>query len=149
MKTLTALATALILVACASNGGMYSSTGNDSPDVSLNLTQVSGFSDTFYFRGPVNVRYQLTINNPTDETIRMRRIDLQTVGRGAYSLRTGATTIEATVPAHGSVTIPLSAWGRAPGGYFRSNEPVTLRGLAYFDSPHGTFLKQFNEFLTQ
>ncbi|HVR38456.1 MAG TPA: hypothetical protein VMU84_05120, partial [Thermoanaerobaculia bacterium] len=98
---------------------------------------------------PINVQYRLTINNPTNDEVKLRRLELQTIGPGAYSLRTGASPITATIPANSSITIPLSAWGRAPGGFFRSNEPVTLRGVAYFDSRNGAFLRQFNEVLSQ
>ncbi len=146
MKRLTILAVALVLAACSSNNGMYSSAESG---VSLKLAQVGSAADTFYFRGPVNVQYQLTIENPTDDTIKLRRLDLQTIGPGAYTLRTGMTPISATVAPHSTATIPLSAWARSAGGFLRSTEPVTVRGIADFESPHGSFRSQFNEIISQ
>jgi hypothetical protein len=68
------------------------------------------------------------------------------MGPGAYSIHTGSTPITRTIPANGTTTIGLSAWGRAAGGYFRSEEPVTVRGVAYFNTPgHHSFVKQFIE----
>jgi hypothetical protein len=147
MKSMAAIALALLFVACASNSGMYSSADNGG--VAVSLDQVAGGSDMFYFRGAVNVQYRLTIENPTNDTITLRRIRLDTVGRGAYALRTGSTPISATVAPRSTVTIPLSAWGQSAGGFIRSTEPVTLRGVAMFDSPHGSFQSVFNEILPQ
>jgi hypothetical protein len=122
------------------------SSGADAPKLDIQLKQVSMPSDVFYFRGPVNIQYQLTVTNPTNEPVTLRRIDLSTIGPGAYSLHTGATPITRTIPPNSTATINLSAWGHASGGFIRSSEPVTLRGLAYFDSPgHKSFIKQFTE----
>ena len=71
-------------------------------------------------------------SNPTNETFKLRRLNLQTIGPGAYSLRTGDSPMN------------FSA-----GGFMRASEPVTLRGLAYFDGPSGSFVKMFNEVIPQ
>ncbi|HWW62747.1 MAG TPA: hypothetical protein VN181_15335 [Thermoanaerobaculia bacterium] len=139
------LAVALIIAGCASGNS-----SNGGPPVELDLAQIGGGAqDTFYFRGPVNVQYRLAINNPTNEPLTLRRISLQTIGSGAYVLNTGVSPIQATVPPNASVQIPLSAWGRARGGFMTSTEPVTVRALAYFDSPHGSFVKQATKLLSQ
>jgi len=116
----------------------------DSPKLDIQLRQAS-MPDMFLFRGPINLQYQLTISNPTNEPVTLRRIDLSSIGPGAYTLHTG-TPITRTIPAGGTTTIALSAWGRASGGYLRSEEPVTIRGVGYFDSRgRKSFIKQFTE----
>jgi len=127
-------------------GFASNSRGADAPKLDVQLRQISMPSDMFYFRGPVNLQYQLTITNPTNAPVTLRRIDLSTMGPGAYTLHTGATPITRVIPPNGTTTSTLSAWGRASGGYLRSEEPVTVRGVAYFDSPgHKSFIKQFTE----
>ncbi|HEV7485166.1 MAG TPA: hypothetical protein VGQ65_05750 [Thermoanaerobaculia bacterium] len=127
-------------------GFASSSSGAEAPKLDIQLRQASMPGDVFYFRGPVNLQYQLAVTNPTSEPITLRRIDLSTMGSGAYSLHTGATPITRTIPPNGKVTIDLSAWGQSAGGFLRSEEPVTVRGVAYLDSPgHKSFVKQFTE----
>jgi hypothetical protein len=126
----------------------YASSSSDSPKIDVRLTQISTPADTFFFRGPISLQYQLSIANPTGEPVTLRRLELSTLGPGAYFLRTGATPITRTIRANGTTTITLSAWGRASGGDLRMEEPVTIRGLAYFDRPHGKgFVRQFIETL--
>jgi len=135
-------AAAVLLIALSG----FASSSSDTPNINVHLEQVSMPADTFFFRGPINVQYQLTVSNPTGETVKLRRLELSTIGPGAYFLHTGATPISRTIPPNGTTTITLSAWGRASGGDLRSEEPVTVRGIAYFDTTHGHgFLRQFVE----
>jgi hypothetical protein len=122
----------------------------DTPAVEAQLVQVNTSPDMFTFRGPVSLQYQLTIKNPLmDQSIRLRRITLRTQGPGAYSLRAD-DPIDVTVYPNSSLTINLSAWGRAGGGFMRSSVPVDMKVQLYFDQQNGkSFVKPFVEYLTQ
>ena len=146
-RTIFFSALALILAAgCASNGSMAS---GSAPDVTLHLAQATGPSDLYYFRGPVNVQYALQITNPTTVPVTLRNLRLDTIGSGAYRLHTGNSPFNYTIPANSSVTIPLSTWANAMGGFLHSNEPVSLRVVAEFNSPNGSFVRQGTEFIPQ
>lgn len=132
----------LFLVACGSSN---LSSSNSGPNVTVHLEQVAGPPDVFYFSGPINIQYQLTINNPTNQELTLSRLDLQTLGPGAYSLRTEATPMKLKVAPNASSSYLISVWGRARGGYLASGEPVTLRGTAYFQGPSGGFVRIFTE----
>jgi hypothetical protein len=138
------IAAAVLLLAL---GGCASSASDSSgPNLGIHLEQASGVPDMFYFRGPINLQYRLTVANPTATPVTLRRLDLRTIGPGAYSIRTGSTPITQTIAPNGTTSVVLSAWGRATGGYLSSEEPVTLRGVAYFDTPdHHAFVRQFVE----
>lgn len=127
---------AVLLAACAStpqeSGG---------PPVTVQLTQLNGSSNIFYFPGPVNIQYQVTVSNPTDQVVTMRRLDLRTEGFGAYALRTSGAPMNVKIAPKSTATFTVSAWGRAAGGYIASTEPVSLFATAYFDGPGGTFVK--------
>ena len=139
-SVVSALAVFLFLFACASSN--QSSSG---PGVTVQLAQVAQSSDVFYFRGPVSIQYQVSINNPTNEELTLTRLDLQTIGPGAYSLRANGTPMNLKVAPGSTSTYLISVWGYSSGGYLRSSEPVSIRGTAYFQGATGSFLKQFNE----
>jgi hypothetical protein len=137
------LATAVLSLALA---GCASSAGSSGPNLDIHLEQASDVPDMFYFRGPINLQYRLIISNPTGTPVTLRRLDLRTLGPGAYSIRTGSTPITQTIAPNGTTSVALSAWGQSSGGYMRSAEPVTVRGVAYLDTPDGhAFVRQFVE----
>lgn len=141
-----AIATLLFLTACASSNQQDST-----PKLDLQLAQVgsSAGSNLYYFAGPVNVQFQLAITNPTNETFTLRRLELRTISPGAYSLRTPTSPISAIVTPGKTTVVNLSAWGRTSGSYLHAEEPVTIQGMAYFDGPHGRFVKVFHQMLSQ
>jgi len=104
---------------------------SSSPPVSVRIAPLDTTSDSFYFRGPIGLRYGVEVSNPSNEPVTLRRLDLHSFGGGAYALRANST--------------PISTWGRARGGFINSGEPVILQGTAYFDSPKGPFVKLFQE----
>lgn len=137
------IATAAVILLIALGG--YASSSSD-PKIDVHLAPLSNYGDMFYFRGPINLQYQLSVANPTGTPVTLRRLELRTLGPGAYSLRTGSTPIKQTIRPNGSTNITLSVWGRATGGYLRSEEPVTVQGIAYFDAPgQKSFVRQFIE----
>jgi hypothetical protein len=126
-----------VLAACASTSA--------TPEVSVALAQVSGSRDMFFFAGPVNVEYEVTVTNPTNEPVTLRRLDLKTVGAGAYTLRTPSQPLQVTVRPGMVSVVRVSANAISRGGNANSAEPVTVRGTAYFDAPSGAFTRVFNE----
>jgi hypothetical protein len=132
--TVAILGTLLFLAACAT------SQQNSGPNVTVHLEQLNTPSDVFYFSGPVNIQYRLTVTNPTDQPITLSRLELQTLGPGAYSLHT-SSPMNIKVPTRGTTSTTLSAWAYARGGYLASTEPVTLRATAYFTAPSGPFVR--------
>ena len=137
---ITAIVLTFLLAACASQ--QQSSGG---PPVTVQLTQLNGTSNIFYYPGPVNVQYQVAVNNPTDQTVTLRRLDLRTEGFGAYALRTSGAPMNVKIAPKSAATFTISAWGQARGGHIASTEPVSLFATAYFDAPSGTFVKLVHE----
>jgi hypothetical protein len=88
--------------------------------VKIHLAQTNTPTDIFYFAGPAAIQYQLSVTNPTNQPLTLERLDLETVGSGAYSLRTAATPMNLQIPPNGTSAFNISVWGRARGGYLRS-----------------------------
>lgn len=140
-SAVSALLLGLLVVSCAS-----SSNQSNGPNVTVQLAQLAGGGDVFYFRGPINIQYQVAISNPTDEQLTLTRLDLNTFGSGAYSLRANGTPMNLNVPPRATTTYTISVWGYSRGGYLASTEPVTIRGTAYFKgSKSGSFVRLFNQ----
>jgi hypothetical protein len=140
MKSLASVIALLFVLGCSS-----SATDSNGPNVVIHATPLDTSSNLFYFPGPVGLRYQITVENPLDQPVTLRRLDLRTIGSGAYFLRTGETSMNVTIPPKSAKQFSVSTWGRSRGGFLGSTEPVTLRGTAYFDSPGGAFVRLFNE----
>jgi hypothetical protein len=93
--------------------------------------------------GNIPVRYQVRVANKSGEPITLTRIDVQSVGEGAYSLRPQShpfkkvigpdqfELVDFWVPAFISDEFGPTVYG--------ANGPVTLRSVAHFDSPVGQF----------
>ena len=134
-----------LLVSCAS-----SNASSKGPNVAVQLAQVGGGSDVFYFRGPISVQYQVAITNPTSEPLTLTRLDLNTMGSGAYSLRANGTPMNLKVAPNATTAYVISVWGYSRGGYLASTEPVSIRGTAYFRGPQsGSFIRLFTENISQ
>jgi hypothetical protein len=141
-STLSALAV-IVLAACSTN---MSSSG---PPVTVRIAQMNASSNIFYFPGPVPLQYEVSITNPTSEPLTLTRLDLQTIGSGAYFLRTAPTPMNLTIAPNSTANYTISVWGRSRGGYIRSTEPVSLRGIAYFRGPNvKSFVRMFTENVT-
>ena len=138
-SAVSALVAGLFLVACAS------SNQTKGPNVTVQLQPLGTVSNIFYYRGPINVQYRVAVTNPTNQPLTLTRLDLQTIGSGAYALRANGTPMNVKIAPNGTTEFTISVWGYARGGYLASSEPVTLRGTAYFQGPSGSFLKLFNE----
>jgi hypothetical protein len=143
MKTaVSLLAVGLVLLAGCGSSNLASNSG---PNVTLRLEQVNTPPDVFYFSGPVSIQYRVTINNPTDQSLTLSRLELETLGPGAYSVHTSATPMNLKVAPNATTSYMISVWGRARGGYLTAGEPVTMRVIAYFQGPSGSFVRMFNQ----
>lgn len=125
----------LLLVACASNPK------NEGPPIGIDLALANGASSILYFAGPVNLQFAVTLTNPTDMPVTLRRLDLRTLGGGSFFMRAIGTPFHVEAPPHGSKTVTMSAWGNSRGGLIAEEEPIQLQATAYFDSPKGPFIR--------
>ena len=132
-RAFSLLAVTLLLAACGSSGN--STPG--SPAVEVHLAQISSTDNVFYLSGPIAVQYVVEVNNPTGDTLTLNRLDLQTIGQGAYYLRTGSVPMNERIAPNGTTQLRVGAWGTSRGGRLTVNEPVTMRVIAQFSDGHG------------
>jgi len=143
---------AAFAASCASSGHQATTGGNGASDNAPEVELVQSFSsaDTMYMRGPISLEYQLIVHNKSHQAMLLTRLDLETVGSGAYAIHTGATPMNQSIRPDGTTTIKVAAWGQARGGYLTADEPVNIRGTAYFKTPDGATIRRvFTQVLGQ
>ncbi|MCU1349305.1 MAG: hypothetical protein JWO56_2335 [Acidobacteria bacterium] len=133
---------AIALTACGSSS--IDGTGDSGekllPDVALR--QVSGPGNSFEYKGPTKIKYQIDITNPFGDPITITRLRLQTMGSGSYTLQGLESPMDQIIGPNKRVTLSFWANGYATGGA-RKNEAVTIKGQATFTTPTGTVQKMF------
>jgi hypothetical protein len=130
-------------------GGCASQDDANAPNVSLHLAQYESAPNAFLYGGLVNVRYSLSVANRTSDPVTLTRLEIRTVGSGAYTIRPTSTQINIDLAPGQEKTIPLSLWANARGGNMSAQEPVTLRATAYMTGPKGPFVRLFTEYLSE
>jgi hypothetical protein len=130
---------ALAAISCSSSGSKPNQNANLlRPEIAIE--QLVGPADLGYPGGQVDVQYQVTVGNRSAEPITLRRIEVSSVGGGAYRLRRESYPFNATLGANQQGSIQFWAHALQAGPVFRgSTEPVTLRAILYFQSPAGSF----------
>jgi hypothetical protein len=105
----------------------------------IDLVQVVGPAELNYPRGGADLRFELEIENRSGEPITLKRVELATIGTGAYSLRRESVIHNETIAPH--ATGHVTAWAKAQlyGGTVSEQEPVRVRGVLHFESPVGPF----------
>jgi hypothetical protein len=153
MRSLLAAAFA-VLIACSSSTPAIPKQKASIPPPEFEIRQLVGPSELNYEQGNIEVKFRLDIGNHADVPITLSRIEIVTVNPdgGAYTLdsRRRAYYFNKVIGAH--QTGFAEFWARAYG-YGRSsreNEPVTVRGTLYFETPNGyydqVFVKEIGQY---
>lgn len=140
-KVSLALAVLLALAGCASGRGGDVPAGLIPPEISL--AQYGDYSFSLQYAGPTTIVFELSVRNPSSEPITLRQIRLQSVGSGAYTLRRDPQFLNRDIEPGETFAARLAVPAYAQGGRTGSREPVTIRGIAYFESEHGPFQRVF------
>jgi len=114
----------------------------------IQLTQVQAPPDLRY-GGSISVKFELQVENKSGEPLVLRKLDLRNVGTGAYVFRSRPIFFNARFPANRLSTIEFWADAYSRGGVLGADEPVMVRGIAYFEAPSGQVHKIFTQILPQ
>jgi hypothetical protein len=133
----------LLLTACASG-----SQDDETSGIIVHLTPDEAYSGSYGYNGSVNIRFVLSVANTTKDAVKLTRVEVRTIGSGAYTIRPVTTQINIDLAPGERKAVALAVWGYARGGTLAATEPVTLRGTAYLTGPKGAFLRLFTEYIT-
>ena len=118
---------------------------SDSSPVAVRLADAHLSGDIRY-AGPMAAQFVVEVTNPTNDTITLRHVEIRTVATGNFAVRASTSFDHAIKPGE-TASVELHANGTSAGGRLASDEPITLRGTATFDSPKGAFTKLFQDVL--
>jgi hypothetical protein len=136
---LAASAVALLLLsACATNNSKVSLIAPQ-----FRLMQISNVGEAArHVTGGLTVGFHAEILNRSSETLTLRRIQLESMGEGAYDLPSTTRPFDLPVPPDQVAAVEI--W--VPANILRqtivgANGPVTIRAKVEFDSAEGMFQK--------
>lgn len=129
----------LLLAGCASAAAQQKTTAPlNEPEIQIHqLSNVAEIARDI--TGPISVQYQVHVGNRTRVPITIKRIDVSSIGEGAYTLRQNSTPFNQPLePGH---AVALTLWAPAfisSPTIAGANGPVTLRVAVQYDTPNGS-----------
>jgi len=137
MRTALILPALFILAACATNSAA------PGPEPDINIYQVSRVAvGTEHDTGPVSAQFAVEVKNKLTEPLNLRRVAVQSIGGGAYTLPSYSQAFNETI-APGE-TKRVSFWAPAfvsMNTVAGANGPVTLRASLEFEAGGKKFQK--------
>jgi hypothetical protein len=113
------------------------------PAPEFEIRQLVGPAELNYEEGAIEVKFRLDIGNRAGIPMTLRRIEIRTVNPegGAYTLDPShrAYYFNKTINPQEKATVDFWAKAYAYGRSTRENEPVSVRGTLYFQTPNGYY----------
>jgi len=143
------LASVIVFAACATSKSNPPKAAI--PDPGIGIEQVVGPRELGYPYGQIEVKYNFAVQNNSPIPMTLTRIDIQTEGvaGGAYSLRRYSYPFHQEIPPNSVGVVTFWAKAMGWGQSMRETEPVTVRGVAHFNTPNGATQKVFVRELSQ
>jgi len=122
-----------------------SSGGDAPPDLIPPEFRVRETSGQFRPRGAetVPITLQVDIFNHSSEDLILKRLQLQSVGGGAYRFSPASKIFDQKIPSRSVRTFELPVEASLESVTIDPSTPVTIRGTAIFESPFGKFRRVF------
>jgi hypothetical protein len=137
MRTALTLTALFLFAACATNSAA------PGPEPDINIYQISRVAvGTEHDTGPVSAQFAVEVKNKLTEPLSLRRVAVQSIGGGAYTLRPYSQAFNETI-APGQ-TKRVSFWAPAVinvDTVAGANGPVTLRASLEFEAGGKKFQK--------
>lgn len=130
----------LVLAACSSSASQSGGPKADVPEPQVGLEQLYGPSDAGFPYGNFEVKYRFEIQNRADVALTLKRITISTVNPegGAYTLTAPRDYyFSKIIPAKSADAVEFWARAYGYGRSMRDTEPVTVKGVVYFQSSSG------------
>lgn len=141
-KAALSLLATLVFAACSSSSSQVSSgPRGDFTEPNVEIRQVVGPAELGYPQGPIEVQYEFEIKNNASVPVTLRRVRVSTVNPigGAYRLVARDYYMSKAIAPNTVEVVQVWARGYGFGRGPRDTEPVTLKGVAYFDTPTGYY----------
>jgi hypothetical protein len=108
------------------------------PELSIRqINQMSSVSRTV--SGPMPMNFQVGVANRSTETIRLERLEVQSMGAGAYTISSTTRPFKVDIAPDRIEQVEFWAPARIEDTISGANGPVTLRITAFFNTDMGQF----------
>jgi len=140
LRSLTLATIALLLLGCTSAAPQQQQSTAPLSEPEIQIAQLSNVAEAArQMSGPLSVQYQVHIGNRANFPIVIKRIDVNSIGSGAYTLRPASNPFNQTLqPGH---AVALTFWAPAvvdDPTILGANGPVTIRVAVQYETPSGT-----------
>ncbi len=115
----------------------------------IRLYQLGGSSMALQYQGRLSLGYAVQVTNQSGEPITLRQVTLRTIGGGPYVISSSPIFVNRTFEPGQSGVVEFSANAFSYGGRTAAIEPVTISGIARFETPVGPFQTPFTQMLEQ
>ena len=147
MKQIVVAAACLSMLACASAGDKANIAKPE-----IQLVQTYGPAEqNFPVEQSIKIEYAARIANRADVPITLRQIQVESTGEGGiYMVPRGQYTFNDAIAAGTTkdVTFRVDAYSFGNRRTVDAQAPITIRGLAFFESPSGSFRQPFTAMIT-
>lgn len=96
-----------------------------------------------HVQGAISVNLQIEIINRSAESLQVDRIQVESMGAGAYSLPTASRPFGRAIPPEHIEVFEMWVPANAENTILGSNGPVTIRSVVFFTSAVGKFQKVY------
>jgi hypothetical protein len=128
----------LLLAGCATQAAL------DSNASDLRIEQLPDAGFAVQDRGATSVAYEMTVRNPRNEPVVLRRIEMKTVGRSPYKLRSEPATVSETIEPGAESRVSFTMWSYAHEPS-KVKQMVFVSGTLHFESARGNFTQAFTD----
>ena len=141
-KAIAASVVLFIVAGCSSGSGasVASASRAKIAEPEILLVQTSGVPIAArHSDGMLSIHYALRVENRADETIKLRRVTVQSISDGAYYVSPTSRPFDVAIEPKQKEEVEFWVAARPAGSIVGANGPVTLRVTCQFDSPEGKF----------
>lgn len=128
----------LFVAGCVTPGGVSPGAG----DVRIVQLPDEGFA--IQDRGATSVAFEMTIRNPRNEAVVLRKIEMKTVGRSPYKVRSEPALVSETMEPGAEARVSFTMWSYAHDPS-KAHQMVFVSGTLHFDGASGTFTMPFTQ----
>ena len=129
----------LLVVSCAST------TEVRPVEVDLKIEQLPDDGFAVEKQGAVSVAYQMSVRNRSQDSITLRKVEMQILGSGPYTLRKVPAEMNETIEPGQEAVISFTMWSDPREQRSMARQTIWVNGAASFDSAKGSFRKEFTQ----
>jgi hypothetical protein len=139
-KAIAASVVLVIVAGCSSGSSGASGSRAKIAKPEILLVQTSGVPIAArHSDGMLSIHYALRVENRADETIKLRRVTVQSISEGAYYVDSTSRPFDVAIEPQQKKEVKFWVAARPAGTIVGANGPVTMRVTCQFDSRDGKF----------